>query len=235
MSYWILPPSGIPISCSTVQRVTNLEMQTRENKESMDKFDAGLESRWTAKSADISLTVKDTDKSRVLSLKNEDQEFLNEYRRIIDNETLKHADNYKDVEIGRDDPYLNMELGIRLTDKESLQHARVTQRAVDNEGRPLGVTSNNPLLDHGQYKVEFLDGRNKVLTANIIAENLLAQVDNEGHCHLMIDEIEDHQVLNDAIPKSQRTYQTPSGINKKSALPEVGIYMSDGKAVWVTG
>ena len=144
--------------------------------------------------------MKDTNKSRVLSLEDEDQEFLDEYRRIIDNETLKHADNYEDVEIGQNDPYLNMELGIRLTDEESLQHARVKQRAVDDEGRPLGVPSNNPLLDHRQYKVEFLDGRTEVLTANIIAENLLAQVDDEGHRHLMIDEIEDHRVLDDAIP-----------------------------------
>jgi hypothetical protein len=30
MSYWILPQSGIPISCTTVQRVANLEQQTDE-------------------------------------------------------------------------------------------------------------------------------------------------------------------------------------------------------------
>ena len=30
MSYWILPISGIPISCVTVQRLTNLEQQTDE-------------------------------------------------------------------------------------------------------------------------------------------------------------------------------------------------------------
>ena len=148
MSYWILPISGIPISCSTVQKVTNLEKQTKENQETMDKYDEALESRWTAKSADISITVKDTDKKRVLSLRDEDQEFLDEYQRIIDNETLKHADEYEDVEIGHDDPYLNMELGIRLTDEEALQHARVKRRAVDEEGKPIGIPSNNPLLDH---------------------------------------------------------------------------------------
>ena len=30
MSYWILPKLGIPVSCTTVQRITNLENQTDE-------------------------------------------------------------------------------------------------------------------------------------------------------------------------------------------------------------
>ena len=32
MSYWILPESGILISCTTVQHITNLERQTEEYK-----------------------------------------------------------------------------------------------------------------------------------------------------------------------------------------------------------
>jgi hypothetical protein len=38
MSYWILPKSGIPISCSTVQRLTDLEKQKMEFKERMQEF-----------------------------------------------------------------------------------------------------------------------------------------------------------------------------------------------------
>ena len=51
-----------------------------------------------------------------------------------------------------------------------------------------------------------------MMTANIIAENLLAQVDKEGHRHLMIDKIEDHRILPNAIPKSEGTYVTRTGI-----------------------
>ena len=60
------------------------------------------------------------------------------------------------------------------------------------DGKSIGRTSNNPLLDSRQYKLEYLDGTTEVLTANIIAENLLAQVDDQGHRQLMIDEIEEH-------------------------------------------
>ena len=38
MSYWILPESGIPISCTTVQRVTELELEKEENKERIKEF-----------------------------------------------------------------------------------------------------------------------------------------------------------------------------------------------------
>ena len=93
-----------------------------------------------------------------------------------------------------------MELGIRRDD-EGLHCARVKRRAVDQDGWPIGIPSNNPLFDSRKYEVEYLDGMTEVLTANIIAENLLAQVDDQGHSHLMIDEIEDHRNNSDAIPK----------------------------------
>ena len=79
-----------------------------------------------------------------------------------------------------------MELGIRRDD-EGLRHARVKRRAVDQDGQPIGRPSNNPLLDSWRYELEYLDGTTEVLTANIIAENLLAQVDDQGHCHLIIN------------------------------------------------
>ena len=79
----------------------------------------------------------------------------------------------------------------------------------------MGTPINNSLLDHQQYKVEFIDGRIEILTINTIAENLLAQVDENGHRHLFIDEIEDHKIDESAIPKNQGTYTTPSGTIRK--------------------
>ena len=109
-----------------------------------------------------------------------------------------------------------MELGIRHNNDEGIHHARVNRRALENDGNPMGTPSNNTLLDHQQYEVEFIDGRIEILTANILAKNLLAQVDDVGHWHLLIDEIEDHRIDDSAIPKSQGAYSTPSGmINKK--------------------
>ena len=60
-----------------------------------------------------------------------------------------------------------------------------------------------------------MNGTTEVLTANIIAENLLAQVDDQGHRHLMIDETEDHRKNSDAVPKEKCTILTPSGLQRK--------------------
>ena len=47
----------------------------------------------------------------------------------------------------------------------------------DNQGRPIGVASDNPILDTRMYEVEYQEGHTEELAANIIAENLFAQVD----------------------------------------------------------
>ena len=104
-----------------------------------------------------------------------------------------------------------MELAINRGDEEGLHQARVKRRALDDNGEPVGRANNNPILDSRQYEIEYLDGHIEMMTANIIAENLLSQVDDEGHKHLMIDEIEDHRKNSDAINKSDGTYTTRSG------------------------
>ena len=51
------------------------------------------------------------------------------------------------------------------------------------------VEINNSLTNHIQYEVEYIDRRTEVITANIIAENLLYQVDDDGHQHRLINDI----------------------------------------------
>ena len=138
----------------------------------------------------------------LLSLENEDEEFLDEFNPVIKDSDLAEAEDeqVKSREYGVEDSYLDMELGIRRDD-EVLHHARVKRRAVDQDFPPIGRPSNNPLLGSRRYKVEYLDGTTEVLTANIMAENLPAQVNDQGHRHLMIDEIEDHRKNSDDFPK----------------------------------
>ncbi len=51
-----------------------------------------------------------------------------------------------------------------------------------------------------------MDGHAEALTANIIAENIIAQFDEEGHRKMMLCAIMDHRaVLIEAIPKAQGT------------------------------
>ena len=90
---------------------------------------------------------------------------------------------------------------------DRLQYARVKHRAIDDNRKPIGTLHNNPIVDW----VKYLDGRKDVLIANIIAENLLAQVDQEGHHQLMLDEITDYRKLLETISKEEGTYQMSTG------------------------
>ena len=46
LSYWVLPSSGIPMSRTTVQRVTNLESQTEQCKKRFSVYDKRIAERF---------------------------------------------------------------------------------------------------------------------------------------------------------------------------------------------
>ena len=103
--------------------------------------------------------------------------------------TLNVVDATNTTEFGNTYPYLGMELGLNRGEEEGLQFARVNRIVVDEDGKTIGIPSNHPIIDSLQYEIEYADGNTAVLTANIISENLMAQVDDHGNRHLMIDEI----------------------------------------------
>ena len=108
MSFWILPESGIIISCTTVQRISNLEKQTDEYTRRMNDFQIKLEEKWTTTLSDILGQSQDGPRKNVVYLEDEDEEFVTEFKRAIDNEDVKDADDDNSNEIGIKDPYLNM-------------------------------------------------------------------------------------------------------------------------------
>ena len=55
----------------------------------------------------------------------------------------------------------------------------------------MGIASDNTILDNRMYKVEYQDGHTLALAADLIAENLFAQVYEEGNRSVLFDEIVD--------------------------------------------
>ena len=58
------------------------------------------------------------------------------------------------TEIGNVDLYLGMELCPNKRDEEGLHFARVKKRALDEDWKPIGKPSNNPIIYSRQYEVE---------------------------------------------------------------------------------
>ena len=239
MSYWILPTSGIPISCTTVQKLTELEKQTDEWKRRMDSFTQSIETKLGNSAKDIDIPDKDLigiPQEYLIGLEKEDDEFYHQFTKVINDASLLEADDSYNQEYGKKDNYIGMKLGIVRGPDGDVQQAHVKKRVVDDEGRPLGIANDNPILDLRQYEVEFLDGETEILTANLIAENILAQVDDNGYMHMMIDEIEDHRVLPDAVKKNEGTYTTSQGtIRRKRTTKgwELLVRWKDGSSNWI--
>jgi hypothetical protein len=243
MSYWILPESGIPVSATTVQRLTNAERATDETRSRMLEYEEKLKTVFEAQSADITQTLRDIDVSKVIDPDNEDPGFFEEFAKVIDNASLHHADDdvitatddVKAMEVGSDQ-YIGMELALPRGADGEMIHGRVTKRMRDEEGRPIGTAHDNPLLDSRRYEVEYVDGNVEELTANIIAENLIAQVDDEGRRQMMFEEIIDHRTTPEAVPKSQGTYVNQYGVRRQKLTTrgwELLIQWKDGSTDWI--
>jgi hypothetical protein len=97
------------------------------------------------------------------------------------------------------DEYLTAE--VLLPNMGEMTKAKVTDRKRDADGNPIGLRNPNPLLDTRQYEVEFADGATDVFTANLIAENLYSQVDEEGNSYSIMSEITDHKSDGTAVQR----------------------------------
>ena len=56
--------------------------------------------------------------------------------------------------------------------------AKVIKQVKVNDGNPVGTRQKNPMLDTSEYTVEMSDGSSQELTANIISDSMLTQVDS---------------------------------------------------------
>ena len=79
---------------------------------------------------------------------------------------------------------------------------------------PIGEYNNNPLLDTRVYEVMFGDGSKQKFAANVIAENLWSEVDDDGYHHQILDCIISHLSDGNAVTKEDEFYMSKS--NKKT-------------------
>ena len=68
-----------------------------------------------------------------------------------------------------------------------MQTGKVARGALVIDVRVTGMYDDNPILGYVVYQVEFLDGHVTENATNIIAENILKQVDLEGFLLTMME------------------------------------------------
>jgi hypothetical protein len=116
--------------------------------------------------------------------------------------------------------------------------ATVMRRRINPEtGFPVGVHNSNPILDTREYEVQFPDGSTDTFTANLIAENLYAQVDDEGRSYQVMREIIDHRTNGHALSKDNGfTVSGRTGVRRPKITTrgwELCVEWKDGTSTWV--
>jgi hypothetical protein len=230
MSYHILPCSGIPISRTTVQRMTELEKTTDVNKARIAKFDQDVAERF--KEERLAMTGDKPDLQAWSAIIESDPDFAEEFAKTFNNPDVKEADDEFDPDSY--DNYLTMEL---LMDRPGAdpELARVTKRLKDNNGNPIGIANANPILDTRLYEVEYCDGHKAAISANIIAENLFSQVDNDGHRQILFDTIIGHRTDGSEIKEENAFVVSSNGVKRRKETTigwEINVQWKDGSTTW---
>jgi Reverse transcriptase (RNA-dependent DNA polymerase) len=235
MSYWILTHGGHIVSRTTVQRVTNLELQTVDNKRMIRDFDRDIVRRLADDNHVIQGLGLDEPQGWRLLPFDDDPEFVQEHDNIVNDERIPEADHVFTPDVF-DDTYLNMEVALPGGSDGEARAGRVVKRMRDANGLPIGLANENPILDTRLYEVEFLDGTTQALTTNTIAESMFAQVDEEGHRHVLFKEIADHRKGTDAVPIQDAMVTTSSGTQRRRHTTKgwtLLVEWRDGSSTWI--
>ena len=230
MTYYILTQTGTVVSRSTVQRVTNLELQETSVKEIFVKYDVEIHRR--LKADDRGYEGSKPNPKDWADMLEEDPDFAEEFNKLFSDPNIPEADEYTPEVL--EDTYLNMEVALPK-DGESAQFAKVTKRLRDANGIPIGTAHDNPLLDSRIYEVEYLDGHKAAISANTIATNMFAQIDEEGNRFVLLDSIIDHRTDgSEVLPENAFTKSNSGGQRKVETTRgwEILLQWKDGSTTW---
>ena len=212
-----------------------MELQEETNKRRMTAFDDAVKEYLR----DYNHVLNDSGKPKPYDWSahpfEDDPDFQEEFDNAVNNPDVKEADELFTPDTY--DQYLQMELVLQQGDSLEPRLARVTKRLKDANGIPIGMADQNPLLDTRMYEVQFADGEKASLAANYIAENLFAQVDDEGNCQVLMNEIIDYQTNWTKLKQQDAFITTKTGTKRRRETSkgwELLIEWKDGSTNWVS-
>jgi hypothetical protein len=209
LCYWILTAHGNVIARTTVQHITQDKMQLDETKAKLGNFSESLrrcigDGNFTTDMDGLACFIND-DKPNAYSDVIHDEEIFPPRVPNID-EVVDSSDVEKAADMYHS--YLGAE--VVVPDTAGVQQMARVIKQIENGDRPQAI---NPLLDTSVFEVvEYMDGTIDRLNTNIIAENLMSQVDPyAGHHFQVLQEIIEHQKDGSAIPVENGFIQTRLG------------------------
>ena len=231
MAQWILKANGnvVPRRSSRPLKVDELHSLTEIKKREI--FDGLIERKWGTS----------INPPKVSDTENAENGFA-EYE--DDDETARVVPDIEDTVDAKGkmlnqqpayDKILHSEVSLQLG--EDMTTGKVTKRAIGPDGITAGTYDENPYLNSMIYEVEFPDGQIKEYAANVIAENMLTQVDADGFSLTMLEAIIDYRKDEAvAVQKADMHVQTRRG-QKKQRKTTVGwsllVKWTDSSEAWI--
>ena len=132
------------------------------------------------------------------------------------------------------DQLINVE--VLLAKGKHVISAKVLGRAKDQDGNFIGTYDDNPMLNSMICNVEFLDGMVKEYSANVIAENMYAQVDSKGFQYNLLESIINYATNDRAVTKADKYVVTCRGAHKlwKTTVGwKLLVLQRDGRQQWI--
>ena len=173
-------------------------------------------------------------------IRGQEKKYIEEKERvdaILDDVNAMRSDKQLQEDLERFDALIGAEVRMpHIGDSDHGMMATVKRRKRDSDGRPIGVANRNPFYDSRLYDLEFEDGTVMEYRANVILENLMSQVDEEGRQYRLIDEIVDHRREADAIPVEEAFFTHTNGrkYRKKTTRGwKMLVQWKDGQTTWV--
>ena len=225
MVFWIMNVNGKVIGRSTVSPLDPSDHDVDEYKQRMAELDITIKSnigdyRNAANITNAELPeFNDDDALQQLSFN-----FDVEIDDIDDSNEEAKSDGERpemddapnsDVESTEFDKFLGVYIELPGDDAESKVIARVKDRKRDHDGALIGRTNSNPILNTAVYNIETPDGNIQEYTANVIAENMWNQVDDDGYNYNMLYEILGHRKNAEAIDEINGFYETKNGTKRR--------------------
>ena len=140
------------------------------------------------------------------------------------NDNISFTDALVGVEVVMSDPSEN-------DNRKGL--CKVLRAAVDKDGKIIGNASEHPQLNTVLYDVQCWDGAIRQYRANVIAENILSQVDLDGNVGVHLQSIVDHRREADAVRREELTGANNSKLRFTTRGWKFKVLWSDGSYEWI--
>jgi hypothetical protein len=239
--YWVMNNNGVVVARSTVIPLKPEDYDVDENKERSKDLDEAIHSRigdyrnaLNENQAQVPVLDEKNLEEQLLYCFDMAPEDLHENEKAVSNPNCPDIDGAgNDVESGAFDKFLGLHVQIPGEDKESVVLGKVINRKRDHDNNLIGSSNDNPILNTAVYNVQTPDGVIHEYTANIIAEHLWNQVDDDGWEYGLMYEIVDHRMdAETAIPKSKGMVEIAPGGARRRVITTKGW---DFQVKWETG